>query len=315
MNEAVDPDSPIGVEARAWALAILGEDFPPERSAAFAAWLRADPRHRAAYEAAERTLVLLDEALAAPLAPRARHGGAWRWIGGAGAIAAGLAAAFVVTAPAPLTSPPGGTRVVALADGSQVTLAPASSLQPTWRFARRSYVLRSGEAFFEVAHDAAHPFRVQAGQAAIQVLGTRFDVNRIADDRVQVAVEQGLVEVSRPSEQGRRATRLVKAGQIALADRTGVRASPASTPIGAWRAGRLEYVAAPLGDVIADLGRYGVKARVAPDAAGLRLTAGLRVDQAGAFVTGLPRVLSVDVTTAPDGALLIRKRAEPRPTR
>ena len=34
MNATVDPDSPIGQEARAWALAVFGEPFPPERSAA-----------------------------------------------------------------------------------------------------------------------------------------------------------------------------------------------------------------------------------------------------------------------------------------
>jgi transmembrane sensor len=43
VNEAVDPDSPIGQTARAWALAVVGEDFPPERSRQLGAWLDADP--------------------------------------------------------------------------------------------------------------------------------------------------------------------------------------------------------------------------------------------------------------------------------
>ncbi len=43
VNEAVDPDSPIGQTARAWALAVVGEDFPPERSRLLGAWLDADP--------------------------------------------------------------------------------------------------------------------------------------------------------------------------------------------------------------------------------------------------------------------------------
>jgi transmembrane sensor len=309
VNAPVDPDSTIGAEARAWALAVIGEDFAPARSAQLEAWLKADARHLAAYEQAERALMLLDEALASPIAARpARIAPRWIWPGAAAA--AGLAAAAVLaTPPAAIESAPGQTRDVVLADGSHVTLAPASSLRPAWRLARRSYVLQRGEAFFAVTHDAPHPFTVAAGKAKVRVLGTRFDVHRSPNDRVRVEVEQGLVEVSRDLPSGPSATR-VAAGQGALADASGVRiAVPTGADVaGAWRRGRLAYVAAPLEDVVADLNRYGLRVRVAPGAAGLKVTAGLRSDQTGAFVAGLPRVLPVAVAREADGGLLIRAR-------
>jgi transmembrane sensor len=307
VNAPVDPDSAIGARARAWALAVTGEDFPPARSAEFQAWLEADPRHVSAYDQAERTLMLLDEALATPAATRPARPIA-RWLAPGLAVAAGLvAAAFLVTPPAPFETAPGQIREVTLADGSRVTLAPASSLRPTWRLARRTYVLQGGQAFFAVVHDAKRPFTVAAGEATVRVLGTRFDVRKAARDRVRIEVEQGLVEVSRQTGSGASVAR-VAAGQSALADASGVRTSAlqSAQDAGAWRRGRLDYAAAPLEDVIADLNRYGLKARVAPGAARLTVTAGLRTDQASTFVAGLPRVLPVEVSKEADGGLLIR---------
>ncbi|MET3667192.1 FecR domain-containing protein [Caulobacter sp. 1776] len=305
MNAPVDPDTPIAVQARAWALAVMGEDFPPGRSAEFGAWLKADPRHALAYEQAEGTLMLLDEALASTLSARPTRSPA-RWIWPGAAAAAGLvAAAVLATPPAAIQSAAGQTREVALADGSHVTLAPASSLRPTWRLARRAYVLQRGEAFFAVRHDPGHPFTVAAGDAKVRVLGTRFDVHRTAGDRVRVEVEQGLVEVARGASVAR-----VGAGQGALVDASGVRAANliASDAAGAWRRGRLAYAAAPLEDVVADLNRYGLSVRVTTGAASLKVTAGLRPDQAEAFVAGLPRVLPVTVFREADGGLLIHAR-------
>lgn len=307
MNVTVDPDSAIGVQARAWALAVSGEDFPPARSSELSAWLEADPRHPPAYEQAERTLLLVDAALAAPIAARpARPATRWIWPGAA--VAAGLVAAAVLATPsAAIVSAPGQTRQIALADGSQVTLGPDSSLRSTWRLARRAYVLQRGQAFFAVTHDPAHPFTVAAGVAKVRVLGTRFDVHRAAGDRVRVEVEQGLVEVSRDTARGASVAR-VAAGQGAVADLAGVRTAAlnGAQTAGGWRRGRLDYDAAPLDEVIADLNRYGLKARVTPGAAGLKVTAGLRPDQARAFVAGLPRVLPVAVAREADGGLLIR---------
>ncbi|HWU15670.1 MAG TPA: DUF4880 domain-containing protein [Caulobacter sp.] len=78
MNEAVDPDSPIGQTARAWALAVVGEDFPPERSRQFGAWLDADPLHRRAYDQAETVVMMLSDLRTSTVSEPARRP-AFRW--------------------------------------------------------------------------------------------------------------------------------------------------------------------------------------------------------------------------------------------
>ncbi len=92
---------------------------------------------------------------------------------------------------------------VALPDGSAVTLAPASTLKYPRTFGgtpRTVYL--TGEAFFDVFHDANHPFLVYTDQVVTTVLGTRFRV-RTAARQAQVRVLSGAVRVeSRNAQAG-----------------------------------------------------------------------------------------------------------------
>ena len=87
---------------------------------------------------------------------------------------------------------------VALPDGSAVTLAPASTLKYPRAFAgARRTVYLTGEAFFEVFHDAHHPFSVYTEQVVTTVLGTSFRVRAYAGQpEAQVQVRTGAVRVS-----------------------------------------------------------------------------------------------------------------------
>ncbi|MET4076234.1 FecR domain-containing protein [Hymenobacter sp. UYCo722] len=89
-------------------------------------------------------------------------------------------------------------RRVALPDGSFVTLAPGATLryQRVKATGRRIAYLR-GEAFFDVFHDAQHPFSVLTDQVVSTVLGTSFRVRAVAGQPdVQVQVRTGAVRVS-----------------------------------------------------------------------------------------------------------------------
>ncbi len=308
VNVAVDPDSPIGQTARAWALAVVGEDFPPERSRRLGAWLDADPAHRRAYEEAEAVLLMLGE-LRMPSAsvadPSRRLRPKWRTpalVACGGLLAASLAiAVFALPAPAYETRV-GETRQIALRDGSQITLAPVSRLRAVSRWRPRSLSLERGEAFFVVAHQGGRPFTVQAGPAMVRVVGTRFNVRRGADQATRVEVEQGAVEVSENADGETRAVTL-RAGQTAVADGRALRVGGLAGPdlAGAWRHGRLAYDDAALADVVADLNRYGKHPlRLgSPSVGRLRVTAAFEISQADRFVAELPHVLHVRVT--PDG--------------
>ena len=86
---------------------------------------------------------------------------------------------------------------ITLSDGSQVTLAPHSSLEYPKAFegARREVNL-TGEALFQVTRNPKQPFFVNAGEVTTKVLGTSFRVQTGEDNRsVQVSVLTGKVSV------------------------------------------------------------------------------------------------------------------------
>ncbi|MEM9822859.1 MAG: FecR domain-containing protein [Bacteroidota bacterium] len=88
----------------------------------------------------------------------------------------------------------GEQRKVELADGSVVWLNGESTLSYPQTFGSKRLVRLSGEAFFDVAKDADHPFVVSANGADIKVLGTSFNVRSVAtEQKVVVAVRSGKV--------------------------------------------------------------------------------------------------------------------------
>ncbi|MET6997630.1 FecR family protein [Chitinophaga defluvii] len=97
-----------------------------------------------------------------------------------------------------LVIPPGGEYRIVLSDGTKVWLNAASSLRyPTQFNGKERKVYLSGEAYFEVAKDAAHPFMVNADKMDITVLGTKFNVSSYPDDPIQkTALAEGSVLIN-----------------------------------------------------------------------------------------------------------------------
>jgi transmembrane sensor len=84
-----------------------------------------------------------------------------------------------------------------LPDGSTVTLNEKATLSYPEKFKGKTRtVALTGEAFFEVTPDKQKPFVVKAGDVAIKVVGTSFNVH-MSDDSTEIIVETGIVEVSR----------------------------------------------------------------------------------------------------------------------
>ena len=88
-----------------------------------------------------------------------------------------------------------------LADGSEVWLNVASSVTyPTAFTGNERKVVITGEAYFEVAKNAAKPFIVQQanGDMQVRVLGTHFNVNTYDDEAaIKVTLLEGAVDVSK----------------------------------------------------------------------------------------------------------------------
>jgi ferric-dicitrate binding protein FerR (iron transport regulator) len=87
---------------------------------------------------------------------------------------------------------------VSLDDGSQVWLNRNSQLTYYPGITRKSRNVKlTGEAYFEIRHDVAKPFSIDAGKAMIRDLGTSFNViTRNKQNEVEVYVTSGKVGIS-----------------------------------------------------------------------------------------------------------------------
>jgi len=96
-----------------------------------------------------------------------------------------------------VTVPSGKRTSIILSDGTKVTLDACSKLKYPAVFGDVRDVYLEGEGFFEVTKDPDRPFRVYAGSAYVNVLGTKFNVRAWeGNPRVTVTVIEGKVLVS-----------------------------------------------------------------------------------------------------------------------
>lgn len=104
-----------------------------------------------------------------------------------------------------ITTPRGGQYQVILPDGSKVWLNAASSLRfPTSFVGKERLVELTGEAYFEIAKNAAMPFRVYvvpplgSGREGmnVQVLGTHFNIKSYENEQsIRTTLLEGAVKV------------------------------------------------------------------------------------------------------------------------
>ena len=97
-----------------------------------------------------------------------------------------------------MTIPRSGQYHLVLADGTNVWLNAESSIKyPTVFSGNERKVEITGEAYFEVAHNAAKPFKVVANGEVVEVLGTHFNVNAYADEPIiKTTLLEGRVKVT-----------------------------------------------------------------------------------------------------------------------
>jgi ferric-dicitrate binding protein FerR (iron transport regulator) len=99
-------------------------------------------------------------------------------------------------------TPPGVKSNMTLQDGSKVILNSGSSLRYIKNFEEDQRVLELvGEAFFEVAKDSKRPFTVRTGQITTTALGTSFNIKAYQNEKMDISLLTGLVEVGIEMEQ------------------------------------------------------------------------------------------------------------------
>jgi ferric-dicitrate binding protein FerR (iron transport regulator) len=92
--------------------------------------------------------------------------------------------------------PRGNRMKVILPDKSSVWVNNESHLRYATDFSSGNRIVElSGEAYFDITHDAQHPFVVKVGNQRIKVLGTKFSVNAYPEDKIiETSLIAGSVE-------------------------------------------------------------------------------------------------------------------------
>lgn len=190
-----------------------------------------------------------------------------------------------------------------LPDGTRVVLGPGSRLDIDPRYgSQRRDVELEGEAYFDVVHDAARPFIVHAGHAAIEDIGTAFVVRSDGRDSVRVAVTAGRVRLAPEGGDADRAIELA-AGESATLGLGGAPVrSPAASDELAFTRGQLVFREAPLTQVAAELRRwYGLELRVDDSTlAKRRLTASFEKETPDQVLAVIGAALGTTVTRQGD---------------
>jgi transmembrane sensor len=148
-------------------------------------------------------------------------------------------------------------KTVALPDGSLVTLNADTKLHYSKKFGKiNREITLTGEAFFDVKHDASKPFVIHAGDARVRVLGTSFNVNmREKNEGVEVYVTTGLVELSENNNVDNR--QLIQPGNIGILHNNKITVAHTGDANSlAWKTGKITFSDTPLGKAVSVLGKF-----------------------------------------------------------
>jgi len=155
-----------------------------------------------------------------------------------------------------LTTPRSGQYRLTLPDGSRVWLNNVSSLRyPTSFKGKERTVELTGEAYFEIARDAARPFHVKVRDQVVNVLGTSFNIMAYSEEEsIQTTLLSGSVKIEvgrtavelRPDEQAQ----WKKGGKLSV-----VKDVP-SQDIISWKEGFFYFGRASFAAVMRQLARW-----------------------------------------------------------
>jgi hypothetical protein len=155
-----------------------------------------------------------------------------------------------------IQTPRGGQYQVQLPDGTQVWLNAASSLKYPVHFAKTERrVELTGEAYFEVVHNANVPFKVISNNQEIKVLGTHFDVKAYSDDdAVSTTLLQGSVLIHNLAMNK---SQLLIPGQQANLTQTSMQVSQVNTKqVISWKKGYFLFANMDIRNIMKLLSRW-----------------------------------------------------------
>ncbi len=147
---------------------------------------------------------------------------------------------------------------IELPDGSIIWLNTNSSISYANNFETNRTVRLEGEAFFDVARDENHPFRIYSKDTKTEVLGTSFNIRAYPnEEEVQVSVSSGKVAFSETLNnktpllltkgmQGKLEKKNWQLEQAVLENENDI----------AWKTGALDFKETPLREALTAINHY-----------------------------------------------------------
>jgi len=283
-------------------------------------WLRESPSHRLAYWRANHAwnkterMVALNHPVRKKSVPIHRRFRSIIARVSAAAIVLSAAAFAISHALAPsyttYATAIGGRKVLALSDGSRIELNTNSKLRVSDARGKRKAILDSGEAYFDIRHNATAPFLIMVREHRIVDAGTRFLV-RVDADNVKVSMLEGRVTLSAVKEKPGSPTEL-KGGEVAIATPTTIRVfNPTPQALAdteSWRQGHLIFRHVALSEAVAEFNRYNTRCLVVANAgaAKLKIHGTFRTDDVQGFADIVQEVLHLQVSRLGDEIVMSR---------
>jgi transmembrane sensor len=201
----------------------------------------------------------------------------------------------------------GGHQTVMLGDGTRIELNTDTVL----RARGRNVQLDKGEAFFEVRHDAAHPFTVMAAGHRVTDLGTKFLVRKDGA-HLEVALVEGRARFESADASMQPHSAVLSPGDdvVATADSMAVAKKSArelTSELG-WRQGVLVFRHTTLASAAAEFNRYNARKLVVADTAAGHLTVvgTFRANDVAAFVDATQVLFGLRIVTRGDETVISR---------
>ncbi|MBA2590159.1 MAG: FecR domain-containing protein [Alphaproteobacteria bacterium] len=198
----------------------------------------------------------------------------------------------------------GGLKEVRLVDGTRMELNTNTRVHANVTATGRTVTLDSGEAYFDVVHDARRPFTVYAGNRRITDLGTKFSVFRDGDD-VRVTVREGRVRVDILKNTALDTPLVAEQGHqvITKGGETLVLAKPEQDIANdlSWRSGMLVFNQQTLSEAADQFNRYNTRHIVVEgNARKIRIGGSFKADNVDVFVLLLHRGFGLSVNEQGD---------------
>lgn len=155
-----------------------------------------------------------------------------------------------------LATPRGGQFKLMLPDGSRIWLNAASSITYPLSFKpEERKVAVTGEAYLEIAKDAARPFKVIVNGMEIVVLGTKFNINAYANEPViNTTLLEGAVKINKGAN-----SCLLKPGEQLQVSPNGsflVKTEVDTASIVAWKDGMFSFNDEDIASIMRQVNRW-----------------------------------------------------------